>query len=87
MRSLLAVIGLLLVFGRAGAASSGEAVPTVRRGDRVLLTVRVGAVVAQVEAEALQDGGAGQIIRVRNLHNGRVQQGRITRAGLVEVTN
>lgn len=87
MRPLIAALGFLLFVGSTDAAGSGEAGLTVRRGDRVLLSVRVGAVVAQVEAEALQDGSAGEVIRVRNLHNGRVQQGRITRPGLVEVTN
>jgi hypothetical protein len=71
----------------AGAPAPGSAAPVVRRGEHVQLSARVGAVTAQVEAEALQDGRLGEIIRVRNLHSGRVQQGRVARPGHVEVLN
>jgi flagellar basal body P-ring formation protein FlgA len=68
-------------------AAPGLAAPLVHRGERVQLSARIGAVIAQVEAEALQDGRLGEVIRVRNLHSGRVQQGRVLRPGQVEVMN
>ena len=80
MRPLLTILCALLL----GAAPPE---PAVRRGERVALSARIGAVVAQVEAEALQDGRPGEVIRVRNLQSGRVQPARVARAGQVEVTN
>lgn len=72
-------------YAQVAAAPAPAQQAAVRRGDRVLLTVRVGAVLAAVEAEALQDGAVGQTIRVRNLQNGRVQLSRVLRPGQVEV--
>lgn len=74
----------------AAPAATSPAAPAallVRRGEHVQLSARIGAVTAQVEAEALQDGRLGETIRVRNLHSGRVQQGRVVRMGQVEVLN
>lgn len=59
--------------------------PVIRRGDRVTLSARVGAVVASVEAESLQDGRVGDTVRVKNLQSGKVQPARVVSAGQVEV--
>lgn len=90
MRALL-LLTLALLPIRATAGPRGEEsntqAPPVHKGDRVQLSARVGAVTAQVEAEALEDGQEGALIRVRNLHSGRVHKGRVLRVGQVEVMN
>lgn len=99
MRAALCILGSVLLAQVAIAAPAAEAPlpvpgeaparaaarPLVRRGDRVILSARVGRVVASVPAEALEDGQTGDTIRVRNLQSARMQVGRVTRAGEVEV--
>lgn len=46
-----------------------EAVPVVKRESKVKILVQLGNVVAWTEGIALQEGGPGQIIRVRNLRS------------------
>lgn len=41
-------------------------VPLIKRGDRVMVTTRIGSVVAMIEGTARQDGGRGETIRVLN---------------------
>jgi flagella basal body P-ring formation protein FlgA len=84
MRALILAL-MLIGHSEIRASEPAEAEIAVRRGDRVQLFCRIGAVTAQVEAEALQDGRTGAEIRVRNLQNGRVHRGRITAPGTVEV--
>lgn len=89
--SLLSLAVVLLAHAGSPAAAAADmrpAVPprVVHRGEPVQLSARAGVVVAQVSAEALQDGGIGETIRVRNLQNGKVQQARVTAAGHVEVS-
>ena len=43
-----------------------SSVPVISRGERVLIEVRVGGVVATAEGTARQDGGKGDTIRVYN---------------------
>ena len=57
----------------------------IKRGERVSLWTRVGQVIALVEAEALQDGKQTEVIRVRNLQNGRVHKAVVTEQGRVEL--
>ena len=46
--------------------SNVKPVPLIRRGDRVMVTTRIGSVVAMIEGTARQDGGRGETIRVVN---------------------
>jgi flagella basal body P-ring formation protein FlgA len=75
------------VLGAADVEDSGpEAAPTlVRRGEPVKLLVRLGPVNVMASGEALQDGRAGQSVRVRNIDSKQVVLGRVTERSLVEV--
>jgi len=71
----------------AGAAIAADAVtapPLVRSGDEVATMVRVGSVVAQGRATALEDGALGAIVRVQ-IEKRRLR-GRVRGAGEVEIT-
>jgi len=71
----------------AGAAIAGDAVtaaPLVRSGDEVATMIRVGPVVAQGRATALEDGALGAIVRVQ-IEKRRLR-GRVRAAGEVEIT-
>ena len=71
----------------AGGAIAGDAVtaaPLVRSGDEVATTVRVGPVVAQGRATALEDGALGAIVRLQ-IEKRRLR-GRVRGAGAVEIT-
>jgi flagella basal body P-ring formation protein FlgA len=71
----------------AGAAVPGDAVtaaPLVRRGDEVTTAVRVGPVLAEGRATALEDGALGAVVRVQI--EKRQLRGRVRGAGEVEIT-
>jgi flagella basal body P-ring formation protein FlgA len=57
----------------------------VKQHDLVKLTAKVGAMRVTALGEALQDGGAGQSIRVRNVDSKNVILGRVVDRSLVEV--
>lgn len=90
MRRLVSVLlfslSLPVLSMAAGPAMGPAPEQVVRRGERVSLIARVGAVVATVDALALRDGAAGEVIRVRNLQNGKELSARVIGAGQVEVT-
>lgn len=56
----------------------------VRQGERVRLRMDRGIVVLDDPAEALEDGGARELIEVKNLRTGAIVLARIERRGLVE---
>lgn len=62
-----------------------EPVPIVHRGDDVTMSVTTGNMSLLATGEALQDGGVGERIRVRNIDSGKVVYGEITEAGTVRV--
>ncbi len=73
---------------RAGELISGahtEPVPVVFRGDAVVLAVVSHNLRVTATAVALQDGGPGERIRVRNADSGTVVQGRVIDAGEVRI--
>lgn len=70
--------------GGAIAADAIAAAPLVRSGDEVATMVRVGPVVAQGRATALEDGALGAIVRVQ-IEKRRLR-GRVRGAGEVEIT-
>jgi flagella basal body P-ring formation protein FlgA len=51
----------------------------------VRLVANIGAVRVTARAEALQDGRAGQAIRVRNVDSNRIVSGRVIDRNLVEI--
>lgn len=57
----------------------------VKQHDLVKLTAKVGAMRVTALGEALQDGGAGQCIRVKNVDSKNVILGRVVDRALVEV--
>ncbi len=71
----------------AGGAIAGDAVsaaPLVRNGDDVATVVRVGPVLAQGRATALEDGALGAVVRLQ-IEKRRLR-GRVSGAGEVEIT-
>jgi flagella basal body P-ring formation protein FlgA len=70
--------------GGAIGADAITAAPLVRRGDEVTTAVRVGPVLAQGRATALDDGVLGAVVRV--LIEKRQLRGRVSGAGEVEIT-
>ena len=66
------------------AADAVTAAPLVRSGDDVATLVRVGPVVAQGRATALEDGALGAIVRLQ-IEKRRLR-GRVRGAGAVEIT-
>lgn len=57
----------------------------MERGTQIRAVVRRGAVVAESDAEALQDGAAGEIVRIRMAISGRTARARVVDARRVEV--
>jgi flagellar basal body P-ring formation protein FlgA len=56
----------------------------VKRGERLRIVARHGAIEVQAPGEALEAGALGATIRVRNSNTGRVIGARVTAAGVVE---
>lgn len=59
--------------------------PTIRRGERVVISAKIGQVMVRMEGEALSDGSISQQIRVRNTRSQRTIMARVTGPGQVEV--
>ena len=57
----------------------------VNRGDRVIIQARSDSFTIRMTGEALEAGGLGEQIRVRNLQSGRTIHARIVERGVVEV--
>lgn len=70
--------------GGAIAADALTAAPLVRSGDDVATVVRVGPVVAQGRATALEDGALGAMVRLQV--EKRRLRGRVRGTGEVEIT-
>lgn len=60
--------------------------PVVRRGKMVDAVVQAGALTITVKAQALEDGLAGQSIRLRNSKSGREFHGKVQNEDTIEVT-
>ena len=63
-----------------------EKVPVVHRGDEVQLVVVTGNMRISTLGIALQDGGLGTRIRVRNVDSGKILQGEIVDSTTLKVT-
>jgi flagella basal body P-ring formation protein FlgA len=57
----------------------------VRSGEPVKIIVRLGIVDVIATGEALQDGRAGQLVRVRNIESKAVKVGRVADKSIVEI--
>lgn len=58
----------------------------IKRRDRVKMIAKAGAVHVTVTGEALQEGRAGETIRLRNVDSNATVQGRVTGANEVEIS-
>ena len=62
-----------------------ESVPLIRQGDAVELVVDSGNMQLSTQGVALQDGGAGVRIRVKNQESGKILHGEVLAAGIVRM--
>lgn len=62
-----------------------QSVPLVRQGDAVELVVVGGGMELSTQGVALQDGGAGVRIRVKNQESGKILHGEVLAAGVVRL--
>ena len=62
-----------------------EKIPIVRRGDAIRLVARAGRMNMSAAGEAMQDGGVGDRIRVKNSDSGKVVYGHILEDGAIQV--
>jgi flagella basal body P-ring formation protein FlgA len=62
-----------------------QSVPLVRQGDPVELVVVGGGMELSAPGVALQDGGAGVRIRVKNQESGKILHGEVLAAGVVRL--
>ncbi|PVB62677.1 flagellar basal body P-ring formation chaperone FlgA [Labrenzia sp. 011] len=76
-----------LLPGQPIPVKSVEKPVLVRRGEPARLVFQEQGLVIVMQAEALQNGGAGSYVRVRNVDSGLVVSGRVQNDGTVRVEN
>lgn len=76
-----------LLPGQPIPARSVEKPVLVRRGEPARLVFREQGLVIVMQVEALQNGGAGSFVRVRNIDSGLVVSGRVQEDGTIRVEN
>jgi flagella basal body P-ring formation protein FlgA len=59
----------------------------VKRGEPARLVFQEQGLVIVMQVEALQNGGAGSFVRVRNVDSGLVVSGRVQQDGTIRVEN
>lgn len=62
-----------------------QKIPVVKRGDAIQLVARAGRMSMSAAGEALQDGGVGDRIRVKNSDSGKVIYGHVLDGGVIQV--
>ncbi|MEC7226821.1 MAG: flagellar basal body P-ring formation chaperone FlgA [Candidatus Latescibacterota bacterium] len=62
-----------------------EKIPIVRRGDAIRLVARAGRMNMSAAGEAMQNGGVGDRIRVKNSDSGKIVYGHILEDGAIQV--
>ena len=62
-----------------------SAIPVVRRGAPVELVARTNRISASALGEAMQDGGVGERIRVKNSDSGKILYGQILDANTIQI--
>ena len=70
---------------RSGPLATDDDAVVVKLRDHVKIVARVGEIRFVTAGEALQEGRAGQSIRVRNIDSNRTVVGRIVAPGMIEV--
>jgi flagella basal body P-ring formation protein FlgA len=63
------------------ASSAGEIL--VKARDSVRIIANIGSARVEATGEAMEDGRAGQVIRVRNVESNRVVRGRVETSGVI----
>jgi len=85
------VVGMVarrtLLPGQPIPSRSVEIPLLVRRGEPARLVFREQGLVIIMQVEALQNGGAGSFVRVRNIDSGLVVSGRVQNDGTIRVEN
>jgi len=76
-----------LLPGQPIPSRSVEKPVLVRRGEPARLVFREQGLVIIMQVEALQNGGAGSFVRVRNIDSGLVVSGRVLEDGTIRVEN
>ncbi|WP_269581803.1 flagellar basal body P-ring formation chaperone FlgA [Roseibium sp. Sym1] len=76
-----------LLPGQPIPSRSVEKPVLVRRGEPARLVFREQGLVIIMQVEALQNGGAGSFVRVRNIDSGLVVSGRVQDDGTIRVEN
>ncbi|ERP97910.1 flagellar basal body P-ring biosynthesis protein FlgA [Labrenzia sp. C1B10] len=76
-----------LLPGQPVPINSVEKPVLVRRGEPARLVFREQGLVIIMQVEALQNGGAGNFVRVRNVDSGLVVSGRVQEDGTIRVEN
>jgi len=76
-----------LLPGQPVPVSSVEKPVLVRRGEPARLVFREQGLTIIMQVEALQNGGAGSFVRVRNIDSGLVVSGRVQEDGTIRVEN
>jgi flagella basal body P-ring formation protein FlgA len=76
-----------LLPGQPVPVKSVEKPVLVRRGEPARLVFREQGLVIIMQVEALQNGGAGNFVRVRNIDSGLVVSGRVQEDGTIRVEN
>jgi flagella basal body P-ring formation protein FlgA len=76
-----------LLPGQPVPSRSVEKPVLVRRGEPARLVFREQGLVIIMQVEALQNGGAGSFVRVRNIDSGLVVSGRVQDDGTIRVEN
>jgi flagella basal body P-ring formation protein FlgA len=62
-----------------------QKIPVIKRGDAIQLVARAGRMSMSAAGEALQDGGIGDRIRVKNSDSGKVIYGHVLEGGIIQV--
>ena len=62
-----------------------ERIPIVKRGELIRIVARGGIFEVTIDGTAMQDGGKGDLIRVKNVDSGKVVRGHVIDPGLIEV--
>ena len=62
-----------------------ERIPIIKRGEFIRILARGDLFEVTTEGTAMQDGGKGDLIRVKNVDSGKVIRGHVIDSGLIEV--
>ena len=75
----------MLMAGNVLTRNHVEFIPVIHRGDEVVLVARSNMLAVSARGEAMQEGGIGERIRVKNSDSGKVVYGQIVDASTIRV--